>query len=792
MKTSLSALISARTSSGLSLACSLLALGASLPQHALAEGIEEVIVTATKRAESVQEVPVAVSAMTGEEMQNRGIFSTGDLMGNVPNLQVNSPWGETQPNFNLRGVGVANEFNANVASPIGVYFDEVYEGFRAAQGAQIYDIERIEVVKGPQGTLYGRNTTGGAINIISRTPEMGENNGYVTVGYGNYNRKRVQAAAETTLVEGLLGVRAAGTWIKGDGYIENKNADYGVNNTLVGNDDFASEDSRSARLTFRATPADELDIILKLYTGESKPIGAAPIPVFVESAAPLPAQGFGRDPALGDDEAVSFRGGRFYNDADGAMLKVTWDMNDAVTLVSTTAIADNKQNLSIDFGGSTFAAAGLPADIDVADIGYSNYIAENEAFNQDFRLNFSGDDYNLIVGLYYGDDTIETDNRVTFSGYLDSTVPTGSFNPLGLFGPALGPATSFDALQEFTQERTSKAFYTEFAYDVTTQFSVTVGARYTEDDNSLDDFMALYLNTADEGTAYAYYSDPNPAPTIFPVNPAAYLPKITSSESNWTGRIIVDYTINDDVMTYASYSKGYRAGAFNGLAIAGPEQIYLTEPEELDAYEIGVKSQFLDNSLQINAAAFFYDYTNQQLQESVGAATFLRNLNSEVYGLEIESIYYATTDLKFNVDIGMLDTEYEKDQLLSGIDIGGNEQPFAPDITANIGVDYTLAHIADGELRLHADVQYKGHQWFDPFNAEQAEGPIKDGEDSYWLSNARLSYTTDKITTAVYIKNITDKYYNAYAINTEGFASNNYFIRGEPRTFGVELTYNFF
>lgn len=758
----------------------------------IASSIEEVIVTATKRAESIQEVPVAVSAMTGDELQSKGIFDTNDLMGHVPNLQINSPWGDSQPNFNLRGVGVGNEFNANVASPIGVYFDEVYEGFRAAQGAQIFDIERIEVVKGPQGTLYGRNTTGGAINIISRIPQMEGSNGYVTAGYGNYNRKRLQGAAETTLLDGKLGVRVAGTWLKGDGYIENKNNEYGVNNTLIGDKDFASEDSQAFRLIVRAQPTEDLDITLKLYSGESKPIGAAPIPDFVNSALPLPASGFGRDPGLNDDEAVSFRGGRFYNDTEGATLSLQWDINDRLSLISTTGTSDNKQDLSIDFGGSTFGAMGLPANIDVADIGYANYVSEFKAFNQDIRVNYSTDKLNLILGVYYGDDEVVTDNRVTFSGYLDSTVPAGSFNPLGLFGPVLGPATSFDAFQDFTQERTSKAIYAEATYDMTEKFSMTFGLRYTEDESSLDDFYALYLNSSDDPTAYAYYSDPNPSPaSIFPLDPAAFLPKLSTEESNWTGRVIFDYQLASDVMAYFSFSKGYRAGAYNGLAIAGPQQIYLTDPEELDAYEIGIKSQLLDHSLQINASAFLYDYKNQQLQESVGAATFLRNLNSSVIGSEIEILYYATEDLKLTGSFGLLDTEYDSGQALSGIDIGGNQQPFAPDLTANIGAEYKIMDIYEGSLSLSGDVQYKSDQWFDPFNNKQAEGPIKNGEDGYWLSNLRLTYNSDRLSGSLYVKNIADKYYNVYGINTEGFASNNYFIRGEPRTFGGEVTFRF-
>jgi len=143
-------------------------------------GLEEIIVTAQKRAENIQDIPAAVSAIGGDELLNRGIVQTSDLAGALPNLQVTSAYGTTQPNFSLRGISVANEFSASTASPVGVYVDEVYQSFRASHGQQLYDLERVEVLRGPQGTLYGRNTTGGAINFITRKPRLGDAEGYLT------------------------------------------------------------------------------------------------------------------------------------------------------------------------------------------------------------------------------------------------------------------------------------------------------------------------------------------------------------------------------------------------------------------------------------------------------------------------------------------------------------------------------------------------------------------------------------------------------------------------------------
>lgn len=760
------------------LSCITLAIvSANTPSNiALAEAysLEEVVVTATRRSENMQEVPISVSAVTGSDLKDKTILNISDIMGHIPNLQINSPWGTTQPNFNLRGVGVANEFNANVASPIGVYFDEVYEGFRAAQGVQIFDIDRIEVVKGPQGTLYGRNTTGGAINIISTKPELGDDQGYLTLGYGNYNRKRIQAAYETTPIADTLGIRAALNWIKGDGYLKNRNSRYGVENEHIGNDDYASEDSIAGRLIVRWLPSEKLDLSVKLFAGSSDPIGAAPIPEFPFFDGKA-IDGFSRD-GLGNDEAVSFKGGKFKNDTKGMTFTANYALSDRSTLINTTGYSDSEQDLAIDFAGS------------ILDVGNTNYVSRSKAINEDIRLDIDFENTNLIIGAYFGIDSIETNNELTFFGFFDDTAGPDQFNPGGTFytGPDAPPPTSVHVLQDFTQERSSWAVYAEGAHDFNAKFSTTVGIRYTEDTSELNKFGALYLDSSGNPALYTYSSTPEPS--LAPLVPNGYLPDQKDTTNSVTGRIIGNYQASEDVMIYASYSRGYRAGAYNGLATAGPEQIYLTDPEEVDALELGVKSRFMDDRIQANGALFYYDYANQQIQEALDGVTFLRNLNSTVFGGELEIIGQASESLRITSSIGYLDTEYKSKQQLSGIDIGGNDLPFAPEWTANLGAQYLITDIAGGSVMLTGDLQYKTHQWFDPFNDKQAVGPLRDGEDAYTLANARVSYEKDSYSLSFYVKNISDEYYKVYGINTEGFSFNNYFIRGEPRTFGLELT----
>src|SRR5262245_12902634 len=205
----------------------------SSPASDTAPGLEEIVVTATRRETSLQDVPMAVSAITGAELSQQSLFETSDLNRAVPKLQVAYPYGTQQSNFTIRVVGVGTEFNANTASPVGVYVDEVYQSFRASHGQQLYDLERIEVLRGPQGTLFGRNTTGGAVNFITRQPGLEDANGNFTIGYGNYERKSVQGAVEFTPVTGVFGVRVAGTYVESDPFVKNV-LPAGVNTSVAG------------------------------------------------------------------------------------------------------------------------------------------------------------------------------------------------------------------------------------------------------------------------------------------------------------------------------------------------------------------------------------------------------------------------------------------------------------------------------------------------------------------------------------------------------------------------------
>ena len=264
-------------------------------------------------------------------------------------------------------------------------------------------------------------------------------------------------------------------------------------------------------------------------------------------------------------------------------------------------------------------------------------------------------------------------------------------------------------------------------------------------------------------------------------------------------------------MGYVDYSRGYRSGSFNGLAYQGTNQVYYIDPEEIDAYEAGLKMRLLDNSLQLNLAAFFYDYANHQVTQVIGATTFTRSIDGDLYGGEAELTYQASDALRFDASLGLLRSEYS-DNALDPSDpssptrsVAGNPFPNAPDLTFTLGFDWDIMTTDKGTLTLHGDTSYMDKYYFDPFKDYgqvpcdqpapgfkilQAGPSIACGNPSYWLLNARMSYDTDKYSVSIWGKNLADEDYNTYGLNIDVFGLD-YLNRGLPRTYGVELKMNF-
>ncbi len=824
------------------------------------QGLERIVVTAQRVEQDLQSIPIAISAFTGEELQARGIFETSDLMGSLPNLQVTSAYSTTQPNFSLRGVSVANEFSAATASPVGVYVDEVYQSFRASHGQQLYDLERVEVLRGPQGTLYGRNTTGGAINFITIKPSLEGHSGYLTVGGGNFGLRRAQAALEVTPIEGVLGIRASGIYAENNGYT--------FNPTL--REDFAQIDSVAARINVRFEPFENFRADLKAYIAENTPRQDLPYGIgYLEGRtdaggysrfAPRPELGGRR---LEEDEVQADTAGEYFTASQGLSLKLEYGL-DNWTFTSITGYDLAEYRLA------PFDCDGSPNNVCAI-----RYYSESINFNQELRATYTGDRFQVIGGVYYGKDDIYTENEPDFFGFLrplllgaglpgefgnvaiaetnslavipafaaDPTLTPGdpgfcdpiTINPGGFFdgrsliafnadvqanntpggfpgeaqaacaaagAPPFGPIL---ANQQFSIVRPSVAIFGEATYDVTDRFSLTLGVRYTYDEVRLEGARTKVF--ALDGTTPLATT----VPYSFPFDPDVGRISESDSTGEFTGRIIADYQVTDDIMVYASYSRGYRAGTFNALAYQDVSQVYFVEPETVNAYEVGFKSRLFDNRVQLNVAGFYYDYSNQQIAQIVGATSFLRSADGELYGAEAELVAQVTDWLAVNAALGVLESEYSgnavdpSDPSNLTLDINGNQFPNAPDLTFSAGVDVTLWERDDKALILNAQAQYMGEYFFDPFgsygqdpcdqpapgfNVLQATPELACGNPSYWLANARLTFEAEHYALSLWGRNLTDEFYYVYGLNLNAFYQD-YLTRGAPRTYGGEITVRF-
>lgn len=844
------------------------------PIPALGQQLEEVLVTATRRAESLQEVPIAVSALSADALKKGGLFETSDLNRAAPNLQVSSPYGTQQPNFSIRGVGVGTEYNANAASPVGVYVDEVYQTFRASHGQQLYDLEQIEIVRGPQGTLFGRNTTGGAINFLTVKPSLEGTTGFFSLDVGDYDRVNVQGAVEFTPVADKFGVRIAGSYTEADSYEDNVLA-AGAGTTVFGLPSPSGLNLNSGvqpggsedwgvRATFRFLPNDATDLTFKVYGSESEGGTVVPIPTGqdknsdvidytsptfllgalfggLNQAAPgvLPTSYSQSANGLGLRDIEADTAARALTETFGVMFRGEFAMNDSLSFIGVAGYDEGeyRQDPNTDCDATPLR---------LCSIGYNS---EFEAYNIDLRLDYQVDRLKLIAGAFYAYDEIDTANKPDFFNILsDVHAALGQsptyFNPAGGFNGVLLPAdalpTGIRAEQNYTQDRDSWAIYAEGNYAVTDKVNLTVGLRYSEDQLEFKDGYTTYFDDAGNprmlsvsnffhtGAYQAYFLDDFFDAAGNLVAPAAALnggapfpdPRQEEGDSDSvSGRIIVDWQATEGAMLYASYSRGYRAGTMNGLAYGSGNQIYFVEPEEVDAFELGFKTRWIDDRLQLNGALFFYDYQGQQGQVVDNTATAnLLSLDGEITGFEID-MQLAVTDTFFvNAAYGWLDSEYDSNPcdpanpptgfpaqdgnciVSSGgaVDVGGNAFPYAAESTFNIGFDWDIAEFGGGVVQLHGDGAYTGQYYYDAFEEYQAgplpnvaRGKFTEGEGDYWVFNARLSYVADNYTVALWGKNLGDEEYYPFGISIENLFGNGYRILAPPRTYGVELKYTF-
>lgn len=687
---------------------SLMAGGAWAQDGADAEAYEgeELIVTAQKRSEALEDVPVSISVLTADALESQGITNALGLNNVAPSLRISSGDAASSPKIYIRGVGLS-DFNPNASGAVGIYVDGVYVGSPLAQLAGFYDLAQVEVLRGPQGTLYGRNTNGGAINITTNRPTF-DLTSNARVEYAEDNAVSFQGGVGGPIVDDLLAFRIAGQYVASDGYTYDRVTGEDLNETKF----FAGR----AALLF--TPTNDLSIYAQVNHFENHGDATAPqhralFPADPSVAGPdgfcLPsayASGLCTDLLGYADTDNDVRAGDYGPDSGGDTIYVRgghvqldWTLG-GVDLVSITSY----QRADRDGYENTDSSP-----INMLEI---NYKSHSHAFTQELRLqsNDPGAPVRWVGGVFYMDETIQDDSTQDVLRALRPLFVDVS-NPLGI-----SPADSVAVFgYPYTQQTQSLAIFGQADIDITDRLIATVGLRWSEDDRDFD-----YRSEIEYGL----------------------IPILSSRQqaefSAWSGRLGLRYELTPDSNVYATYSRGFKSGGFFGGLATTLDQLEPYDNEQLDAYEIGYKGLFFDRALRLSTAAFYYDYQDQQVFAQVlrGGVTTLVLDNagsSTVYGGEIEASWSPTESLSFDAGLSLLHAEY--DEFISeGQDYGGNRLPQAPELTFNTAVTYSIPLPTGDEVVLNADATYSSKIYFDNSNAERLS------QDAVWNTNGQVSW----------------------------------------------------
>jgi iron complex outermembrane receptor protein len=810
----------------------LLAAAAAQAQVAAdaSDSIAEVVVTAQKRTESLQSVPVSVTALTSAQLGELKIDSPSDIVTQIPNLQVNGVNGEGSPIFSLRGVSMI-DYSLSQSSPVASYMDEVYKGNVVLFGVELYDLERIEVLRGPQGTLYGKNSTGGAINFITKKPGF-DTEGDIKVGTGNYGRKEAEGAFQTALAPDRVAMRFAFTYTSVDGF---------MHNVLPGYPDMEGVNQWGMRLSLLFRVNDDLDAVLRLSKSKQDPVdyaiiagnigaGDQPWGPYPPTTTGIAGTGYYRTlsgmaggvPLANDQVAQDYTPHREQSN-DAAALTVNWKLSQALSLTAITSLDD----------GSLFNPDNTDgAPLDVFKIPY---YGDTHQFTQDLRLTTTDDGpFQFIGGAYYQHELIwnSTENQLlnsydaatgtfvtgaaeqalTYQNCAATSFSQGGYipNQSAADGLPVGYASVENAgcryFNSFDQIRNSWAVYTDDSYALSKLVKLRAGLRYTnenaEQKNALDQLRGAdevpianlgffqQQSTVINGVPVSWYG---PVEAL-PGSPNyASIVGATRSQSLHntavTGHAGVDVTPTDDVLLYASYSRGFRAGAFNAQFLFTPTDFTTVKPETVDSYEVGFKTAWFEHRLQVDGAAFHYAYQNQQLidVEPDGSQPLINLPRSKIDGGELEVVGRPVHPLTLRLGLGLLDARVQEGYITDGtVNVAGHQLPQAPHLSATFGADWDAFALAGGHVVLHADGSYASKQYFELLNEDRI------AQDPYALLNARLSWhgRDDKWEVGFWDKNITNRFYltNAYDLQALGW---DYLHRGLPREFGVDVGYHF-
>ena len=789
---------------------------------------DEVIVTATRRAESIQDVPIAVTAILPEDLEKQGVVNIQNLASVAPSFaSSNAQIASGSVVLRIRGVGTTSN-NIGFESAVGIFVDGAYQSRPGVALGEFVDVERVEVLRGPQGTLFGRNTSAGALNITNVRPDLNEAGGFINATYGNFNHKNLQGAVNIPLAEGQVAARLTGAWRKRDGYVDVINAagtKIGESNSvdqyyLRGQIGFEGEENWKGRIIVDHSNSDSVCCsaleVLRSPVEAGGVFGLVGLGARGGMAAPNVATSAtdfdGAQAAVDDRIATSSQVPNPSSKQTGITAEVEYALSDSVDAIYIGSYREYEATEQYD---SAFSGLDL-FNVGPEDGGLPPGATEINTMTHELRFQGDAMDDRLswLVGGYYADEQISQGVNFglgsDYSSFVDALLiaGTGGAYPnaaiLGLGGSlpvASGgqdPATA-RTQNLYTQDSKSWSIFTHNIFDITDQLDLTIGLRYSDEskDGSFSQPVANYDSCTSQLANF------NPATGAFPPAPAALtgnlvvlgcfpflapadhpfafatplpLPRtfddtFKDDELIYTGKLGYEFT--PDISTYASFTHGYKSGGFNldsTAAIGGADPRFASE--EVDAYELGMKSKFMDGRMTLNVAAFLEKFTNFQVLEFTGARFETFNVpKANTKGVEIESVFRPTDNITLNGGLTLLDASYPDDCAGSDTRINvtslcGNTLTNAPKTVGIIGATY------DGELGggytffLNGSLRYEGDrrtstqavvlstQAPNPFDIQEANTKINlragIGNDAHgWGLEAWATNVTNEVTRGV-------------------------------------------
>ncbi len=708
--------------------------------------LEEIIVTAQKRSQNAQDIGIAITAITGDQMEALGYTNAQQVTAIAPGVSTIQPNGEANYSIAIRGVA-NSDFTTNVESPVAVYLDEIYISQASGTGFALFDMERVEILRGPQGTLFGRNATGGLVHFVSRKPSQ-ETDGYIKVSAGEYNQIKFEGAVGGAMTDSLSARLSVSTH-HNDGYITNR----------LGKD-LNNANDKSWRLQFLFTPSDEVEFLLSargseqdIRTGFFENVSSVGAPGELTPTTPNPVLNDyidnDGDVFAGDYDDPGF------NDLETSGLSGTlkWDM-DNMTLTAITDFS-SVERIYIE-------------DSDASPISFFNFYLTTDVdqFSQEIRLDGETDRLKWVTGFYYLNLDIDDSN----GGITDPFI-----------GPATTPGAEAGINNPYSNEVNSYSLFGQVEFNINDTLSSTLGLRVIRDERSFS-----YAIEAVE------FLDPDIRDFNSPANlqSLALLGSYAGArkDTDVSTRAQLNWTPNNNLLVYAGWNRGVKSGNFNApiFPLSPPldynDQTFSYKPEKLDAYEVGFKWTFAEGLARLNGATYYYDYANYQAFSIVGIDTLTSNAKADSNGfeLELQASPRESLDLLFGVAWNDIDVTLADGTHTTSVQ--------SPKWNANALLRYQWRAFS-GTLAIQGNLIYRSEHLF------ALTGTPAVTEDGYTLSNASLIYTTanENWTAMVFVNNLTDEEYlvQTFDLSTEDVFGITEQYYGRPQWWGASIKYAF-